>query len=63
MFSSKYQTQHLFDGSNIAIHEAIGTILDGSVARVDLKGGIKVYKVQNVIRVDIKVDKEDIHEG
>ena len=60
MFSSKYSTQHVFDHSKLAIHDAIGSILNGSAARVDLLSGIKVYKVKDIIRVDIKIEKEDL---
>ena len=60
MFSSEYSTQHVFDNSKIAVHDAIGSILSGSVARVDLLSGIKVYRVKDIIRVDVKIEKEDL---
>lgn len=38
---------------------AIEAIIGGWTARLDLKG-IKVYKVKDIIRIDIKIEKEDL---
>lgn len=36
------------------LKKAIDTILSGAGKRVDLGGGVKVYEVQNVVRIDLK---------
>lgn len=61
MFRSDYSTQYVFNDSKLAIYDAIGSILNRSAARVDLLSGIKVYKVKDIIRVDIKIEKEDLY--
>lgn len=40
------------------IYEAVGLIRQGKARRVDL-GNIIVYRVKNVIRIDIKGENED----
>lgn len=42
-----------------AMISAIEAIIGGWTARLDLTG-IKVYKVGNVIRIDVKTEKEDL---
>lgn len=41
------------------IVSAVDVIIGGWTARLDLNQDVKVYKVGNVIRIDVKIDKED----
>ncbi len=39
------------------LQEAIHLVADMDIPRVDTKDGIKVYRVKNVIRIDIKSEE------
>lgn len=41
------------------IVSAVDAIIGGWTARLDLNQDIKVYKVGNVVRIDVKIDKEE----
>lgn len=41
------------------IISAVDAIIGGWTARLDLNQDIKVYKVGNVVRIDVKIDKEE----
>lgn len=38
------------------IKRAVGLILEGVCARVDVSNGVKVYECKNIIRIDLKVE-------
>lgn len=41
------------------ITAAVDAIIGGWTARLDLPHDVKVYKVGNVVRIDVKIDKEE----
>lgn len=43
-------------GANVEdIKRAVGMILEGVCARIDVADGVKVYECKNIIRIDLKV--------
>jgi hypothetical protein len=41
------------------IAQAIEAIRSGVCKRIDVNSDIKVYECKNIVRIDIKVDKEE----
>lgn len=56
---SKNKYVEFNEETRLKIAEAVGNVLEGICARVDVNKNVKVYTCRNIIRIDLKVVEEE----